>query len=360
MYAVTKKTALVVVSLLVILVLFATTCAKPVAPTPEQQEPEQQELARVEVKYNTTGWPEMTGFESWDLWPKNWIEEATHGRAEVVLFYKNALCSKKDMYRATQEGVNDFGRVLSRQEPGVFPLSEIIQLPGLFSNQAVSNVVLNELFRTYPCFEEQFSPKVKHISSQVHMRSDLHTKEPIRSLDELKGKVIACEVDAVAKMMQRLGAEATQMGHGDMYTACERGVVDGTVQAWGSFNAYRMYELMDYHTLISVCPGDSHFLFNRDTWNKFTPEEQERLEVLAPWFQYANTVSNNERSMEVHDTIEEMGGEFIELSAEDEIKLREAGKPMWDEWAEDMESRGYPGNDILRDAIKLIDALLYN
>ena len=81
---------------------------------------------------------------------------------------------------------------------------------------------------------------------------------------------------------------------------------------------------------------------------------------MAPWFQYANTVSNNERSMEVHDTIEEMGGEFIELSAEDEIKLREAGKPMWDEWAEDMESRGYPGNDILRDAIKLIDALLYN
>ena len=36
--------------------------------------------------------------------------------------------------------------------------------------------------------------------------------------------------------------------------------------------------------------------------------------------------------------------------------MRENFRPIWDEWAADMEANGLPGKAILEDAIRLIDA----
>ncbi|GAI40480.1 unnamed protein product, partial [marine sediment metagenome] len=40
-------------------------------------------------------------------------------------------------------------------------------------------------------------------------------------------------------------------------------------------------------------------------------------------------------------------------------KVRGLFKPAWDAWAYDMESLGYPGKDILADAIRLVDGYTY-
>ena len=220
----------------------------------------------------------------------------------------------------------------------------------------VSGDVGTEMSGRHFRFRLEFSPKVKHISTQVHMRSDLHSTVPIRSLDDLKGKVIACQNDKVAKAMSLLGASATQMQIPDMYTAVERGVVKGTVQAWGSFAVNHMYEVLKYHTLIGVATGTSHWLWCKKTWDKFTPEEQKKLELLAPWFQNFISTGNIAMSQgprEKHVTPEK-GHEFIKWSESDMNRMKELFKPIWDQKAKELNDKGYPGNKIIREGEKLM------
>ena len=96
---------------------------------------------------------------------KQYVEEVTEGRAKVKLFWSNSLVPLKDHYRALQSGILDFAFVNTGTVPGVFPLTELFQIPGIASKIAASNLAFLELFKKYPEFEKQFSPKVKYIST---------------------------------------------------------------------------------------------------------------------------------------------------------------------------------------------------
>ena len=282
--------------------------------------------------------------------PAAMIEKATNGRAKVTIYPSNSLVPIKDAYRALQEGIVDITWIWGPATPGAFPLTEVFSLPGFSENQSTSNQVVNKLFKLYPEFKKQFSPKVKHISTQVHMRSDIHSNVPIRTLADLKGKVIACQNDKVAQSMSKLGASATQMQPTEMYTAVERGVVQGTVQAWGSFSVFHLYEVLKYHTLIGVGTGTSHWMWCKNTWDKFTPEEQAKLELLAPWFQNCIVAGNIAMSKMPCDknVTPEKGHELIVWSDADIKKMKELFRPTWEKWADKMEAKGYPGKKILK------------
>jgi len=138
--------------------------------------------------------------------PAAMIEKATNGRAKVTIYPSMTLVPIKDVYRAIQEGIADISWVWGPATPGAFPLTEMFSLPGFSANQATSNLVVNELFRLYPEFEKQFSPKVKHIATQVHMRSEVNMgdsgEQAIRKLFEMakeKGLVPDFEISIATK-----------------------------------------------------------------------------------------------------------------------------------------------------------------
>ena len=202
---------------------------------------------------------------------------------------------------------------------------------------------------------------MKYIGTSQFLLSDLHSKKPIRSLKDLKGLKIGCQTAQSAQAMKLLGASASTMAWPDMYMNIERGVVDGVVAAWGIVKITRLYEVAKYHTLLRLTPGVAHWMFNRRTWNKFTPEEQNKFELLAPWMAYsthtgAALISQN---MRFSDITSEKGHSTIELSIEDREQIKKLFKPLWDEWADKMESKGYPGKAILQDTLRLTEMYSY-
>ena len=322
---------------------------------------EKKDLPTIEIKY-----PAVTGQNNpWAqlavLQHKKWIEEITGGRAKVTVYWANSLVPAKDTYRALQVGIADFGYVSAAVNPGIFPLTEIFHLPGLAPRLPAGNLVLMELCRLYPEFEKQFSPRVKHVTPVEFMLSDLHSRRPVRSINDLKGMKLACQTDDASIAMGKLGASASTVAWTDLYQIIERGVVDGVVCAWGTVSVTRIHEIAKYHTALRLFPSVGHYMFNRATWNKFTPDEQKKFELLEPWIAYSNTagltrISYNIRSVEIKP---EKGHEVIYWSGKDMDQLRSAFKPMWDSWADKMEAKGYPAKAILKDAIRLIDTYSY-
>jgi TRAP-type C4-dicarboxylate transport system substrate-binding protein len=351
-----------ITQLIAIFFLLAVTVSllNPVLPYAEEKKVWKK--AEIDLKMPTIAAPGSKAFARMDEWPGQMIEKASHGRIKVTHYPGGTLVPGPDMYRALQLGIADFAWIFGAMNPGAFPLYDLFSLPGLFPNMATSNLVLSILRNKFPEFEKQFSPKVKHISSSVMLRSQIHSTVPIRTLADLKGKVIGCHDETSAKAMSKLGASALVLPLGEMYTSGERGVVQGLVVAWGAFGNFRLNEVYKYHTLVPISPTVSHYLFSSKIWNKFTSEEQEKFELMGPWFQRACNEGANlpgYKILKEEILAQKKGHELFEWSPKDMIEVRKMFRSLWVEWAEKMEKKGLPGKKILEEAERLLELYGY-
>jgi TRAP-type C4-dicarboxylate transport system substrate-binding protein len=337
----------------------ASSQAQPQTSTEGQAKPQassQATLPQIEIKMASVNALGSPSTERMDLWAAKKLEEITHKRAKVTFYPAGSLVPPPDMYRALQEGIADFGWILGSVTPGAFPLDDLFSLPGLMPDQASSDLVLNVLYEKYPCFEQQWSQKVKHLCSTVMLRQDIHSTTPIRNINDLKGRKIGCPDEYSAKALAKLGAITSLVPQSEMYTSGERGVIDGIVLAWGAIGNWKLDEVYKYHSQVGgITCVHSAYLMNRNTYNKFTQEEREKIDLLGLYLQYA-MISGGPLSAEpvLNRVPKEKGQEIIIWSQSDVDQLRETFRPLWDEWAQKMEAKGYPGKEILKEAERLI------
>jgi TRAP-type C4-dicarboxylate transport system substrate-binding protein len=319
---------------------------------------EENNLPKLEMRLTTVVPAASPAYKPMNEWPASMIEKVTNGRIKVTIFPGGSIAPPTNEYRAVQSGIADMGWPYAPYTPGAFPVSNVFTLPGLFEgNMATSNLVLNMLYEKYPAFKNEISPKVKHLASTVMLRADIHSRIPIRTLADLRGKVFGCQDEVTAKALSKFGASTSVIPIAEMYTSGERGVVQGVVVAWGAYTAWRLNEVYKYHTRISMSPGVSHWMINKKFWNRLTQEEQKKIELLAPCFQRA-TIQGAGMVAGIGRlklSSKEKGHVFFELSGKDWGQLRKTLRPMWAEWAEKMEAKGIPGNEILKEALRLLN-----
>lgn len=322
------------------------------------------EAAERKVKLNISAWATLAHPTSvyFSQKPGELLNALSGNKFDIRIHPSNTLVSMKDCYQSVISGITPFNLIWPSGTPGVFPLLDLFSLPGLFPNQATSNAVAMDLYEKYPQFKASFDPAVEPISIQVHMRADLHTRTPIRTLADLKGKTIGCQSPQLAEALAALGASVSVLDVSDGYTSLDKGVIDGMACAWGTVSAYRLFEVAKFHTLIGICPAPSAFLVNKKVvWDVLTPEQQALFKLQAPTLQNYITEGNVLSSMDVryNQASPAQGHEIITWGPEDMASMRERFRPIWDKWADTMEKQGVPAKAILEDAIQLIDAYTY-
>lgn len=279
------------------------------------------------------------------------LEAITGGRAKVTFFPPNSVTPFKDWLQATGAGLLDIGFVWHPALPGKFPQLELFGLPGLAKNQTIATVVYWRLRDAFPGMGQLFSDadNVVDLGTFVAMGSHLHTREPIRTLADLKGKVLAAQDSAGVQVMEKLGASASVMVGPDAYLALQRGAVDGVLCAWGWVNNFKFNEVTTYHTLVNLNPGTYSTVMNRDTFAKLTDAEKAHVTDLRPTYFFNNTTDGAAAAMAAIPP-----ENIISLSADEQQGLADQMRPMWDEWVAKADARGLPGGEILDETARLL------
>lgn len=306
--------------------------------------------ADIELKMQFAS-PDGTSWNKMDRRFAKQIETITNGRAKVVFFPPNSVTPFKDWLQATGAGVVDLGFVWHPILPGKFPQTELFSLPGLSVNQTIATIVYWRLREEFPKMGELFTPKdnVVELATFVAMGAHLHSREPLRTLADLKGKVFGAQDSAGVKVLEDLGASATVMVGADVYLGLQRGAIDGVLAAWGWVNNFKLNEVSEYHTLLNLNPGTYTSVMNKDTYNKLTPEEQAHLADIVPMYFLYNTTDSATTAMA------NIAPENIfSLSAEDRSALTAKMQPHWAEWVKKADAAGLPGQEILDEASRLM------
>ena len=109
----------------------------------------------------------------------------------------------------------------------------------------------------------------------------IYMADEVSGLEDLKGKRIRV-FPTLLPIVKALGAEPIVMGMGDIFTAMERGAIDGYMQ--GPLAQAKQCEgLVKTVIFPGVYRAGFPVLINKDTWGKMSTDLQQRLTTFLRW-----------------------------------------------------------------------------
>ena len=149
------------------------------------------------------------------------IAERTNGRVKITYYPGGSLVSAPKTYGAIVDGIADLGFSVLGYSRGVFPALEAIDLPMGYKSGVQATKIIN-------AFVEKFQPKelnkIKPMLLTAHGPGIIHSKKPIRKLEDIKGVKVRCYGFSV-KVIKALGAVPVAMGQSQAYEALQKGVL---------------------------------------------------------------------------------------------------------------------------------------
>jgi TRAP-type C4-dicarboxylate transport system substrate-binding protein len=290
-------------------------------------------------------------------------EEATHGKIKITHFPSDTLFKSKDALTAIQTGLGDVNTNMLSYFPGRFNLTEVVFLPFLLrsSSAEINSQIVQELYETTPEIKEEFSGmKLLFIAS-----SDPYfiatAKKPMRNANDLKGMKIRATGELPMATLKGLGAVPVTISIFDTYEAASRGIIDGTLILNASLPDFKLYEVLHYWTDVALWTCIDIQTMNLNKWNSLPPDAQKGL-MSASGVNGARFWGREAYGTPMKDLADAMikkGGykwEKVELDKGEIERWRETvGKPIWNKWVKDMQSKGLPGQKVLDKAIQLVE-----
>ena len=236
------------------------------------------------------------------------LEERTDGRLGIEVFHSAQLGQEKDTIEQTQFGVIDMNRVSLGPFNNIIEETQVPSLPYIFRSTEHMHKVMDG-----PVGEEILAAFADHDLIGLAFydggsRSFYNSEKPIKSMDDLSGmKFRVMQSDLFVDMVGALGANATPMPYGEVYSSIQTGVIDGAENNWPSYESSGHFEVAKYYTLDQHLIVPEVLVMSKKTWDKLSEEDQKIVRQAAK------------------DSVPHMRKLWAEREAASEAKVRESG-----------------------------------
>jgi tripartite ATP-independent transporter DctP family solute receptor len=210
------------------------------------------------------------------------LKERSGGRICIDVFHSAQLGEEKDTIEQTKFGVIDLNRVSMGPFNNEVEETKVVSLPYIFRSVDHMHKVMDGDIgaEIAAAFEPHGFIAIAFYDGGS--RSFYNSKKPITSIADLAGmKVRVMQSDVFVDMMSALGANATPMPYGEVYSAIQTGVIDGAENNWPSFESSGHYEVAGYYTLDEHLIVPEVLVMSKVSWDKLSPEDQALVRQAA-------------------------------------------------------------------------------
>ncbi|TPN17879.1 TRAP transporter substrate-binding protein [Mesorhizobium sp. B2-3-3] len=258
------------------------------------------------------------------------IKQRSNGRYSIEVYHSAQLGEEKDTIEQTQAGVIDLDRVSMGPFNGIVPETAVPSLPYMFRSVEHMRHVMDGPIgdQILKAFEAHDLIGLAFYDSGA--RSFYNTKKDITSMADMKGmKFRVIQSDVFVDMVNALGANATPMAYGEVYSALQTGVIDGAENNWPSFESAKHYEVAKHYTMDEHQIVPEVLVMSKASWGKLSPEDQAIVRQAAK--------DSVVKMRELWDTQEKKSRGIVEaagvkVSDIDKQPLIDAMKPVYDKY----------------------------
>ena len=164
-------------------------------------------------------------------------------------------------------------------------------------------------------------------------RSMFTAKKPVKSFADMKGmKVRVQQSDLWVSMLEAMGANATPMPMGEVYTGLKTGLIDAAENNYPTYESSRSFEVAKYFTKTEHSMAPEILLFSKRTFDKLSPDEQGWIRQAAKESVPYMRKQWAEREAKSLAIVKAGGAEIIEI---DKAPFQAAMKPVYDKFITD-------------------------
>ena len=236
------------------------------------------------------------------------VLERTEGQVQLtVSSYADKRLGGPENLALVSDGTLDLVEMFRFHAASELPLLDIQNLWGLYPDQETEFEVITTVM---PDFDRLISEATGgRVVFHNWFPGDhfLFTKEPIRSLEDLKGLRARSQGVAMSDWLEGMGAQGQFVGLPEVYSAVQRGILDVAISGIGPAVQFGWLEVTEYISgpLISIFSTDT--VINSDLWESLPAdiqqillEEGAKLELetlrLVPWVDKFGQVEINPAS----------------------------------------------------------------
>jgi TRAP-type C4-dicarboxylate transport system substrate-binding protein len=283
------------------------------------------------------------------------VEAAADGRVAIEIFPAMSLGGKPpELVRQARDGVVDLIWTVNGYTPGLFPRTEVFELPTVFTGDArAANLAMHAMF------EEHLAADYRGLEVMflhAHAGQALQTVDrEVRTPADAAGLALRIPTRTGAWVIEALGANPVAMPVPDLPQALARGVVDGALIPFEIIPPLQLQDRTAYQI-----EGEDGWRFgtttfqlsmSRERWEALPADIQAAFRAAsdAAWWGEVGDIwaANDAAGLAL---AVEAGNRHLVLSEAETARFREVLAPVAERWIADMDDEGVDGAALVAEA----------
>jgi len=283
------------------------------------------------------------------------LEQATGGMVKTNWHTSSALGPVPELYTRLVQGIIDWGQFNIGYTPGVFPLTEMFELPMRCPSEEIFAKAMIEIYKKG--YLDKDYDNVKFLYFYGIGPYQLWSNVKITNTQGLVGKKLRCPSPTYVAASKALGAVPVSVPAGEIYTALQKGIIDGTWACGDMAVAFKIGEIAKYVIMTNLGTTTQTYAMNKtpfkalpEAGKQYIEDNWEKLSLFGArtFHEYNGKGLASARKNKV---------EIVEWSEAELKKMDEMVSTVFSTWVAKIEAKGLPGKKALTDFYQTLEKL---
>ena len=257
------------------------------------------------------------------------LEQKSGGKHKIKVFNKQALGSEKETIDQVKIGALDFTRVNVGPMNGICVLTQVPTMPFLFNSidhmrKVLDGPVGDEILKS--CESAGYVGLAFYDSGA----RSIYAKKPIKTVADAKGlKIRVQQSDLWVALVSAMGANATPMPYGEVYTGLKTGLIDAAENNIPSFDTAKHVEAVKVYSKTEHSMAPEILVMSKVVFDKLPPAEQAMVRAAAKESVAFQRQKWDEQEAKSLASVKAQGAEFVEV---DKKSFQAAMGPVYEKF----------------------------
>jgi len=288
-----------------------------------------------------TSWPGGIGLQIFKDWCAS-IKEKTGGELEFEPFGAKDVVGDFQLYDAVKNGVLEAVNPFTIYAQGIIPAAMFLTSYPLGLRNPHEFDTFYYGLGGLEMARELYAAQGMHFVGPIHHGPNIiHSKVPIRSIDDFAGRKMRAPGGMVAELFSAIGAETTLLPGSEIFPALEKGTIDVADYVGPAVNyALGFSQVTDY---ISMGPPGFMSVYQpvdlmdltvgQRAWDELSPQMKQFVEMEVAWYSDHHHAAIQAADQKAWEKFEADGVEVTRLSQTDVELMTEVAVPIWFKYA---------------------------
>src|SRR5690349_3317898 len=258
------------------------------------------------------------------------VQKSTNGKIAIQVHSNGALIKHPDMLRAVSTGQVHIAEFLLSQFGNEDPIFEAVNIPFVAAG-------FDQAWKFYqaqkPYLEKHLASRgLKLLYSVAWPGQGIYTKDPLKSVDDLKGTKFRTYSPMTARLAELLGASPTVVQVPEVPQMFATGAIQAMITSSATGTSTKAWEFVKNYYDTSAFHPKNVVVVNQRAFSRLPHGEQDALVKSAAAAEKRGWEMSKEREKEGNETLEKNGMTVQKPDAQMQAAFRKVGEQIAAEW----------------------------